>query len=102
MILFANDMLREAYLCAESGGQALHRDKPSNGKAESIAGHLIDHDLNRLFFTALGLGIHKPKIERAGLAGQRVLLSGMSYWRAVAMCKIEELPLWLDNQCPTQ
>ena len=103
MKLFQQRELKEAYLYAEAGGQALHvidgryaylrNDTPAVFKNRQQIAHLIDNDYDRLWSTAKRLGVRVIRVERIGRQGQHVDLCAKPLERAVAECQTPELAL---------
>jgi hypothetical protein len=102
MKLFQQRELKDAYLFAESGGQALHLCKsasfvtsaaPNCFKRSTHLAHLIDYDIDRLMATARRLGVRVVKVERPNKSGQHVDLCDKPLDRAIAECSALELPL---------
>lgn len=91
MTLFPHNELRNAFLFAESGNQALLIAKRVRGKPQLA--RLIDHDTDRLYATARRLGLRYVHIERGGLIGQHVVFEGRPLDRAMSECAAMELNL---------
>ena len=91
MTLFPPSDLKEAFLCAERGGQALlMRRRPT----KNDRGWLIDHDAYRLIATGRRLGLRWPfPIHRYNSPGQYINLGGRPLGRAISECQAMELPL---------
>jgi hypothetical protein len=87
MKLFQQRELRDAYLFAEAGGQALLKSK-THGHA-----YLIDHEMPRLLATARRFGMRYVPVYRAGKAGQHVLIVRRAFHRALDECATPELAL---------
>ena len=87
MKLFKHHELKDAYLFAEDGGQAL-----LIAKKRKVA-FLIDHDTGRLYSTARNLGVRSVEIQRGNMAGQQLELEGRPFDRAVNDCSALELDL---------
>lgn len=106
---FEHTHLSEAIDHALSGGQALHLHQiiADRGKAPSCfvrevdAGrniaHLFDQDEERLVQTARSLGVRVILVERRGCHSQHIDLCGRPLRRAVAMCEMDERPLFVEQ-----
>jgi hypothetical protein len=92
MKLFQQRELKDAYLYAEQGGQALLLCKRQPRVPQSAC--LIDHNTDRLISTVRNLGRRWPfPVVRARLSGQHVILQSVHLDRALAECSALELPL---------
>jgi len=93
---FSWDQQRDAITWAAAGGQALHCHPFVVGRAPApfvragergeLIAHLFDWDRGRLHKTALGLGVKRVYVHRAGQAGQHVDLCARPLERAAAAC----------------
>lgn len=91
MTLFPHSQLRDAFLFAETGNQALLLCKKHRGHPQ-IA-WLIDNDTDRLYATTRRLGIQHVRIHRGGMSGQHVVFEGRPLDRALAECAAMELAI---------
>lgn len=84
MKLFQQRDLKQAYLHAEAGGQALLLLKKKN------TGRLIDHHYERLYATGRRLGLRAITVERGNAPGQSLVIENHPLARALAECQTPE------------